>query len=74
VAGASVHLVDGGLDQGPICAQEAFSIADCRTEDEVERRGLEVEHRIYPATLEWVLKEKFKIEKREGGRVCVRQS
>jgi phosphoribosylglycinamide formyltransferase-1 len=62
VAGVTVHLVDDGLDTGPICAQEAFAIGDCESAEEVEARGLVIEHRLYPATLQWVLAEKFTIE------------
>lgn len=60
LAGVTVHLVDEGLDQGPICAQVAFSIADCDSAAEVERRGLIVEHALYPKTLQWILKNQFK--------------
>ena len=74
VAGATVHLVEAEVDTGPICAQEAFSISDCRSEIEVEQKGLAVEHRLYPQTLSWVLAENFQIEKREQGRLCVRTS
>lgn len=65
VTGVTVHLVEGGVDTGPICAQESFSIADCYSEEEVERRGLEIEHRLFPQTLQWILKEKFEITTRE---------
>jgi phosphoribosylglycinamide formyltransferase-1 len=71
VAGATVHLVDDGLDSGPICAQEAFRIDDCKSAEEVEQRGLAVEHRLYPAALNWILPENFGIEEmrtREGAR------
>lgn len=71
VAGVSVHLVEAGVDSGPICAQQSFSIADCQSEWEVEQRGLAVEHRLYPETLRWVLKEEFKLEERSQGRLCV---
>lgn len=73
VTGVTVHLVDRELDHGPICAQEAFSIADCGSAGEVERRGLAIEHRLFPETLDWVLREEFTVEKRGGeGRTCVR--
>ncbi|MBY0470644.1 phosphoribosylglycinamide formyltransferase [bacterium] len=77
VAGVTVHLVEQEVDSGPICAQEAFSIADCKTAEEVEKRGLEVEHRLFAETLKWVLPEKFEVEERElksHRRFCVRQS
>jgi phosphoribosylglycinamide formyltransferase-1 len=71
VAGVTVHLVETDVDSGPICAQESFSIADCRSEFEVEQRGLEVEHRLYPETLDWVLTEEFSVVHRSQGRLCV---
>lgn len=68
VTGVTVHLVEEGVDTGPICAQEAFLIADCSSEEEVELRGLQVEHRLFPQTLEWILKENFEITSREQKR------
>jgi len=76
VAGVTVHLVDQGLDSGPICAQEAFGISDCRSAREVEARGLQLEHRLYPQALSWILSENFEIETRSAlappRRPCVR--
>jgi phosphoribosylglycinamide formyltransferase-1 len=69
--GVSVHFVENDVDSGSICAQEAFNIEDCRTESEVELKGLAVEHRLLPETLKWILPEKFKLEDRSGGRFCV---
>jgi phosphoribosylglycinamide formyltransferase 1 len=74
VAGVTVHLVDEKVDHGPICAQEAFSIADCKNAGEVEARGLAIEHRLYPQTLDWILQEKFQLIPRDQGRFCVRPS
>lgn len=62
--GVTVHLVEPTVDAGPICAQEAFSIADCASAEEVEKRGLEIEHRLYPETLRWVLAEEFTLKAR----------
>lgn len=73
VAGVTVHLADSGVDSGPICAQESFSIEGMTSSSEVEKKGLELEHRLYPKTLNWVLKEEFKVEMNEG-RLCVRSS
>ena len=69
--GVTVHLVELAVDSGPICAQESFSIADCRSVDEVEKRGLAIEHRLFPQTLSWVLAEKFDFA---GGSVRARTS
>lgn len=61
--GVTVHFVDAGVDTGPICAQKSFSIADCLSVEEVEKRGLMIEHELYPATLSWVLSNRFEILK-----------
>lgn len=66
--GVTVHLVEPELDSGPILAQESFSIADCRSAQDVEDRGLAIEHRLYPETLTWALTEQFRIE----GNRCLR--
>lgn len=71
VSGVTVHLVDEKTDHGPICAQEAFAISDCTSAEEVQARGIKIEHRLYPQTLNWILKEEFKVIAREGGRLCV---
>ncbi|OFZ70485.1 MAG: phosphoribosylglycinamide formyltransferase [Bdellovibrionales bacterium RIFOXYD1_FULL_44_7] len=71
ITGVTVHLVEKEVDNGPICAQRSFSIQGHRSETEVEKNGLEIEHKLYPETLKWVLKEEFDVEKREG-RICVR--
>ncbi|MBI4924310.1 MAG: hypothetical protein HY843_00170, partial [Bdellovibrio sp.] len=50
--------------------QEAFEIAEAKSILEIEQMGLKLEHRLYPETLSWILKEKFEIKMREG-RTCV---
>jgi phosphoribosylglycinamide formyltransferase-1 len=64
LAGVTVHLVEPAVDDGPICAQASFPIGDCRSAEEVEARGLRLEHVLYPETLAWVLPEKFEVETR----------
>lgn len=44
----TVHLVDAGLDTGTILAQRSVDLRGASTLDEVERRGLAVEHALYP--------------------------
>ncbi len=72
VTGVTVHLVEPEVDSGPICAQEAFSIANMRSAAEVEAWGLELEHRLLPETLGWVLPERFDVEAAGQGRLRVR--
>ena len=47
----TVHLVDEGLDTGPILAQAPVDLRGADTLAEVERRGLAVEHRFYAETV-----------------------
>lgn len=51
VSGCTVHLVDYGVDQGPIIMQEAVMVHDDDTEDSLAERVLAVEHRLYPAAI-----------------------
>lgn len=54
LSGITVHLVDEEVDHGPIIAQEAFERLDSDTLESFKARGLEVEHRLYPAVLHQV--------------------
>ena len=47
----TVHLVDEGLDTGPILAQQVVNLVGADTLAEVQRRGLAVEHVLYAETL-----------------------
>ena len=47
----TVHLVDEGLDTGPILAQQEVNLVGADTLAEVQRRGLAVEHKLYAETL-----------------------
>jgi formyltetrahydrofolate-dependent phosphoribosylglycinamide formyltransferase len=68
VSGPTVHLVDEEYDHGPILAQRAVSIEDCRTPDEIAARVLVEEHKLYPETLGRLVAGKFRIE---GRRVAL---
>jgi phosphoribosylglycinamide formyltransferase-1 len=52
----TVHLVDEGLDTGPVLAQQAVDLRGADTLAEVERRGLAVEHELYARTLAELIK------------------
>ena len=55
VSGATVHLVDEGLDAGPIVLQEAVPVREDDTVERLSARILEAEHRIYPRAVRIVL-------------------
>ena len=54
----TVHLVDEGLDTGPILAQQTVDLRGADTLAEVERRGLIVEHELYAQTLAELIRVK----------------
>ena len=68
VSGATVHLVDEGLDSGPIVAQEAVSVLSSDTEETLAARILEAEHRLYPRAVRLLLEGRCRVE---GRRVIV---
>ena len=67
VAGCTVHLVDQGLDSGPIVHQEAVPVLDGDTEEDLSGRILVAEHRAYPLALQRLLREQWTVV---GRRVC----
>ncbi|SDJ52131.1 phosphoribosylglycinamide formyltransferase [Salimicrobium halophilum] len=48
VTGVTVHLVDEGMDTGPIIDQQAIRIEEEDTEEDVQQRIQQVEHVLYP--------------------------
>ena len=68
VSGATVHLVDEGLDSGPIVAQEAVAVLSSDTPESLAARILEVEHCLYPRAVRIMLESRCRVE---GRRVIV---
>lgn len=56
-AGVTVHIVDEFVDHGPILAQEEIPIIRGDTEETLASRVHEVEHRLYPRTLQQLFHE-----------------
>jgi phosphoribosylglycinamide formyltransferase-1 len=71
VSGATVHLVDEGLDSGPILLQEAVKVEEDDTEETLAARILAVEHRIYPRAARMALLGLYRVE---GRRVRLQQA
>ncbi len=63
VAGATVHLVDAGMDTGPIIAQGAVPVVAEDTADTLQQRILRMEHQLYPMVLRWVAEGRISVEK-----------
>lgn len=64
VSGCTVHLVDEGLDSGPIVVQRAVPVAGDDTAETLAARVLEHEHRAYPEALRRLFTEPWRIEGR----------
>ncbi len=68
IAGATVHFVDEHLDHGPIIIQGALPVSPAESGDDLAARILAVEHRIYPQALQWLARDRLKIDQ---GRVVL---
>ena len=64
VTGCTVHLVDAGLDSGPIVAQRTVPVLDGDTARSLSARILEQEHEAYPEALRRLLAEPWRVEGR----------
>lgn len=64
VSGCTVHLVDGGLDSGPIVVQRAVPVLEGDTVESLAARILAEEHRAYPEALRRLLSEPWRLEGR----------
>ncbi|MDP2313930.1 MAG: phosphoribosylglycinamide formyltransferase [Pseudomonadota bacterium] len=65
-AGATVHLVDAGVDTGPILAQGTVAVHDDDTEATLAARILTLEHRLYPMALRWAAEGRITLEGRRA--------
>ena len=66
VTGCTVHLVDQGIDTGPILAQQTVPVLDNDTPMTLHERIQQVERVLYPATLGGLAKGEIKIEGRRS--------
>jgi phosphoribosylglycinamide formyltransferase-1 len=64
VSGCTVHLVDEGLDSGPIVVQRAVPVLDGDDAETLAARILEQEHLAYPEALRRLLTEPWRVEGR----------
>ncbi|HMD95764.1 MAG TPA: phosphoribosylglycinamide formyltransferase [Terriglobia bacterium] len=68
--GCTVHLVDEGVDTGPIVCQAIVPVRDDDTVETLSARILKEEHRIYSEAICLLVEDRIKIE---GRRVLVRR-
>jgi len=61
VTGCTVHLVDEGLDTGPIIVQRVVPVKDGDTAESLSARILVEEHKAYPEALSSLLSQRWNI-------------
>ncbi|WP_347861450.1 phosphoribosylglycinamide formyltransferase [Salimicrobium sp. PL1-032A] len=66
VTGVTVHLVDEGMDTGPILDQRAIRIEQGDTEEDVQRRIQQVEHVLYPEVVGRLVKGEAETHDKTG--------
>lgn len=64
VSGCTVHLVDKGLDSGPILGQRAVAVRSGDTAASLSARILREEHELYAEILRRLLEEDWRVEGR----------
>lgn len=71
--GITIHFVDEGEDTGPVIAQTVYPIWDEDACDDVQQRGLHLEHMMYAQVINWIARDKVRLVPRPGGRprVCI---
>ena len=52
--GVSIHLVTAELDDGPIILQGRYPVAEGDKVEDLQRKGHELEHLMFPALLKWL--------------------
>lgn len=67
IAGCTTHFVTEEVDGGPIVAQAAVAVPPGADAEEIRRLVLDLEHRIYPATIDMIAKGKVRLV---GGKVA----
>jgi len=63
-SGCTVHLVDEGVDSGPILKQAVVPVLDDDTAESLAERILKEEHRIYSEAIALALSGRYRIEGR----------
>jgi len=66
VTGVTVHFADDRYDCGPIIAQRPVAIEEGWGVDELEERIHEVEHELYPATLQLLAEGRVSVDEATG--------
>lgn len=69
VGGCTVHFVDYGEDSGPIIGQKSYSIEPEEKLDNIKKKGLELEHILYPECIQLFQEGRLKVVQRDGRKI-----
>jgi len=61
ISGCTVHIVDEGVDTGPVILQEVVKVNTDDTEETLSKKILVKEHKIYPKAVELFAKKRISI-------------
>ncbi|HEY5537404.1 MAG TPA: phosphoribosylglycinamide formyltransferase [Acetobacterium sp.] len=64
VTGATVHFVNEVADGGPIIAQETVKVADDDTPESIQKKVLEIEHRLLPGAVKAICLDELEVHGR----------
>jgi len=64
ITGATVHLVDGGADTGPIILQEAVPVLPGDTPEVLQQRVMQTEHKLLPLAVRLMSEDKISVSGR----------
>jgi phosphoribosylglycinamide formyltransferase 1 len=64
-SGCTVHFVDKGVDSGPVILQSVVPVVEDDSEETLQARIQEQEHKIYPAAVQLFAENRLKIEGRK---------
>jgi phosphoribosylglycinamide formyltransferase-1 len=67
ISGCTTHIVDAGVDSGPILFQAAVPVRDEETAESLAARILAEEHKLYPRTITALLTQELVFD----GRRCL---
>ena len=62
-SGVTIHLVNSEYDSGKILNQQIVDISECSNPEEIGKRVLELEHKVYPETIKKIINGEIKLSK-----------
>ncbi len=65
VSGVTVHIVDTGVDTGPVVVQAVVPVSADDTSETLSEKILQWEHRIYPQAVKWFTDGRVKLAGRK---------